>query len=118
MAYEPDWGTFAVGSGDRQVIRIIAEQWCDSFKSGWAGRQLRRLFLDAGLMDIQVFPSTLAITDLLMAEKVFDLSGSARRAADLLLLSRSEADGWLKEDDLAGNFFCSYTGFMACGRKP
>jgi hypothetical protein len=39
----------------------------------------------------------------------------------LSLVSRSEALGWLKvlrEDFLRGKFFCSYTGFMAYGRKP
>jgi len=52
---------------------------------------------------------------------VFDLSKNAERAMGLGLVSRSEALGWisgLREDNLRGRFFCSYTGFMACGRKP
>jgi len=60
------------------------------------------------------------VTDIGLAERVFDLSRNANRAADLGLVSRSEAKGWLdelREDDIRGAFFCSYTGFMAAGRK-
>jgi ubiquinone/menaquinone biosynthesis C-methylase UbiE len=120
VAYEPDWGTFAIGSMDRRVTREVTDLWCNSFRSGWIGRYLFRHFRDIGLEDIQVYPSTLVITDLDLAEKVFDLSGSAERAIESSRVSRSEAEGWLKElgeDDLKGRFFCSYTGFLAYGRK-
>jgi ubiquinone/menaquinone biosynthesis C-methylase UbiE len=120
VAYEPDWGTFVIGSGDRQVTRKLEDFWCDNFKSGWIGRYLYKHFQKLGLVDIQICPSTLLLTDLSLAEKVFDLSKNVERARSLGLLSMSEAIAWLKElreDDLGGVFFCSYTGFMAVGRK-
>lgn len=121
VAYEPDWGTFTIGSRDRQVTRKILDHWCDNFRSGWIGRYLYGHFRAMGLEEVQVYPSTLVITDLNLAEKVFDLSRNAENATGSGLLSRSEANGWLKElreDNHGGRFFCSYTGFMAYGRKP
>ncbi|MGB5100219.1 MAG: methyltransferase domain-containing protein, partial [Methanothrix sp.] len=107
VAYEPDWGTFAIGSGDRQVTRKLEDFWCDNFKSGWIGRCLYKHFQRLELVDIQICPSTLSITDLNLAETVFDLSKNVERAVGLGLLSTSEATAWLKElreDDLGGVF--------------
>jgi len=120
VAYEPDWGTFTIASRNRQVTRKLVDNWCDNFKSGWIGRDLYEHFRRLDLVDIQIIPSTLVVTDIGLAERVFDLSRNANRAVDLGLVSRSEAKGWLdelREDDIRGVFFCSYTGFMAAGRK-
>lgn len=121
LAYEPDWGTFTIGSADRQITRKIADFWCDTFKSGWIGRYLFGYLREIGLEDVQVCPSTLVITKLDLAEKVFDIFKNAEKAMHQGLVSRSEVSGWLgelQEDDRKGRFFCSYTGFLAWGRKP
>jgi ubiquinone/menaquinone biosynthesis C-methylase UbiE len=120
VAYEPDWGTFTIGSVDRQVTRKITNFWCDTFKNGWIGRYLYGRFMAMGLVEVQVYPSTLVITDLDLAEKVFDLFKNAEKAMNFGLVSSSEVAAWLKElreDNLQGRFFCSYTGFMVCGSK-
>jgi ubiquinone/menaquinone biosynthesis C-methylase UbiE len=121
LAYEPDWGTFTIGSADRQITRKITEFWCDTFKSGWIGRYLYRYLQEIGLEDVQVYPSTLVITKLDLAEKVFDIFNNTEKAVNQGQVSRSEVSAWLKElkeDSLKGSLFCSYTGFMAWGRKP
>lgn len=121
LAYEPDWGTFTIGSSDRRITRKIADFWCDSFKSGWIGRYLYGYLKEVGLDDVNVYPSTLVITDLALAEKVFDIFNNAEKAVNQGLVSGPEALGWrkeLREDDRKGRFCCSYTGFMAWGRKP
>ncbi len=121
LAYEPDWGTFTIRSTNRKTTRKIADFWCDSFKSGWIGRYLSGYLRDMGLYEVQVYPSTLVITELGLAEKVFDIFKNAEKAVNQGLLSDSEALAWrkeLQEDDRRGRFFCSYTGFLACGRKP
>lgn len=121
LAYEPDWGTFTIGSADRKITRKIADFWCDTFKSGWIGRYLYGHLQEMGLEDVQVYPSTLVITELDLAEKVFDIFKNAEKAVNQGLVSGSEALGWLKglrKSSLKGGFFCSYTGFMAWGRKP
>ncbi|MDD1761974.1 MAG: methyltransferase domain-containing protein [Methanothrix sp.] len=120
VAYEPDWGTFTFDSGNRQITRKLVDFWCDNFKSGWIGRDLYRHFRMLDLADIQIIPSTLMITDLGLAETIFDLSRNADRAVDSGLISRSETEKWLRElksDDIRRTFFCSYTGFLAAGRK-
>lgn len=121
VAYEPDWGTFTICSRDRQVTRKITNFWCDTFKSGWIGRYLYGHFIAIGLERVLVYPSTLVITDLDLAEKVFDLFKNAEKAMNLGLVSSSEVAVWLKglkEDNLQSRFFCSYTGFIVCGSKP
>ncbi|OPY44902.1 MAG: hypothetical protein A4E47_01269 [Methanosaeta sp. PtaU1.Bin028] len=120
VAYEPDWGTFTIGCCDRKTTRKLTDFWCDSFRSGWIGRLLYKHFRRLELEDIRIFPSTLLVTDLSLAERIFDLSRNAERALDLGLISKQEAEGWLRqlrEDDSSGEFFCSYTGFLAAGRK-
>lgn len=121
LAYEPDWGTFTIGSADRQITRKIAEFWCDTFKSGWIGRYLYRYLQEIGLEDVRISPSTLVITKFDLANKVFDIFKNAEKAMNQGMVSSSEATGWLKElqeDDRKGSLFSSYTGFMAWGRKP
>jgi ubiquinone/menaquinone biosynthesis C-methylase UbiE len=121
LAYEPDWGTFTIGSADRQITRKIADFWCDTFKSGWIGRYLYGYLREVGLDDVQVHPSTLVITDLALAEKVFDIFNNAEKAVNQGQVSGPEVSAWLgglQEDDREGRFFCSYTGFLAWGRKP
>ncbi|MDQ1282394.1 MAG: methyltransferase 11 protein [Euryarchaeota archaeon] len=120
VAYEPDWGTFTIGSRDRRITRKLVDNWCDNFRNGWIGRYLYEHFRSLDLADIQMIPSTLMVTDLGLAETIFDLSRNANRAVDLGSVSMSEAKGWLdelREDDIRGAFFCTYTGFMATGRK-
>lgn len=121
VAYEPDWGTFTIGSRNRQVTRKMVDLWCDTFRSGWIGRYLYDHFMKLELDDILICPSTLVVTDFDIAERVFDLSKNTERALDLGLVSSSEAEEWLRElmdDNSRGAFFCSYTGFMVAGRKP
>jgi len=121
VAYEPDWGTFTIGSRNRKVTRKMVDLWCDTFRSGWIGRYLYDHFMKLELDDILICPSTLVVTDFDIAERVFDLSKNTERALDLGLVSSSEAEEWLRElmdDNSRGAFFCSYTGFMVAGRKP
>lgn len=120
VAYEPDWGTFTISSRDKLIARKLADFWCDNFKSGWIGRNIYKHFVILGLEDIQIIPSTLVVTDLVLAEKIFDLSRNANRASDFGLISKSDAYRWirgLQDDHIKGTFFCSYTGFMAAGKK-
>ena len=120
VAYEPDWGTFTIGSKNRQTTRKFADLWCDTFRSGWIGRYLYEHFRRLKLESVQICPSTLVVTDLSLAERIFDLSKNVERAIGLGLVSSTDAEGWLRglrEDNFRGAFFCSYTGFIVVGRK-
>ncbi|MBO0880110.1 MAG: methyltransferase domain-containing protein [Mycobacterium sp.] len=52
VAFDSDWETLLVDAGDRALTRIILNAWCDRFPSGWIGRRLVSLFLEAGLGDV------------------------------------------------------------------
>jgi SAM-dependent methyltransferase len=69
---EPDWGTLVIDSVDREVTRRFCHYLCDTVvRNGWIGRQLRGLFLEAGLEDIVVFTGTLSLTSYQMADRLW-----------------------------------------------
>jgi ubiquinone/menaquinone biosynthesis C-methylase UbiE len=120
VVYEPDWGTFIISSGKREVSRTMIQLFGDTFPSGWIGRQLPGLFRKERLRNIQVEPQTFFTCDLPLASQVFDLANNARRAVEMGCVLQSQAVEWLEELERArrqGCFFCSYTGFLVCGEK-
>jgi ubiquinone/menaquinone biosynthesis C-methylase UbiE len=54
--FDFDWDTFIVDSPHRETTRRIVSSFSDSMRSGWIGRQLRRMFLDKGMIEIAVVP--------------------------------------------------------------
>lgn len=120
VAMEPDWETFTVNSENRTLSRQLLNFWCDSFSSGWVGRNLSKYFHRANLTDIYVSPETLTITQLDLANQVFDLFQTASRAQQVGLVTQPEAQDWLnelKQLDQSQEFFCSFTGFIVSGKK-
>lgn len=120
VVYDADWDTLAVDVPDRALTRKVVHFLCDSSGSRWIGRQLRGLFLQAGLAEVGVFPSSLMFTDYPQADAVFKLQETAARAQAAGVLSSAEARGWLgdlEEAQHAGRFFATVTGFCASGRK-
>ena len=64
VAYDNDWETLTVDSADRKLTRTVLNAWCDRFPSGWIGRRLVPLFLQAGLRDVVTHPKTLVLREL------------------------------------------------------
>jgi ubiquinone/menaquinone biosynthesis C-methylase UbiE len=121
LAFDADWETFTFSFRNREKARRVAHLLCDTWPSGWIGRYLYGYFKACGLIDIEVHPQTLVITELEVADKVFDLYWSINRAREIHLISSAEATELFEElrgCDEAGTFFCSYTGFMVVGQKP
>lgn len=120
VVYEPDWGTFIISPGQKEICRTMTQLFGDTFQSGWIGRQLPGFFRDEGLEKIQVEAGTFFTEDLDLAIRVFDLVNNAHRAKSLGYVSESQAKGWLedlREADKQGRFFCSLTGFLVTGEK-
>lgn len=120
VAVDPDWGTFTVDSEQRSLTRQLVNLWCDSFPSGWIGRQLFRYFHQAGLTDLQVNTETIVLTQFELANQVLDLVQTARKAEASGLASSSAIQDWLNElqqFDQTKNFFCSFTLFIVSGKK-
>ena len=121
VAYDNDWETLTVDCLDRELTRTVLNAWCDRFPSGWIGRRLVPLFLQAGLRDVVTYPKTLVLRELGVADRIFSLFSTAERLAEARLISRSDADRWsdaLRTADAEGRFFTSYTGFLVSGIRP
>jgi ubiquinone/menaquinone biosynthesis C-methylase UbiE len=120
VAYDNDWETLTVDSADRVMTRTVLNTWCDRFPSGWMGRRLVPLFLQAGLHDVVAYPKTLVLRELAVADRVYSFCSTVERLAEDGLVSRNDADRWsdeLRAADAEGRFFTSYTGFLVTGRR-
>ena len=118
LAAEPDWGTVVVDGGDAQVSAAVAAAGMSRVRSPAAGRSLRRLFLDAGLSQVEALARTLVITDRGRAEMLLGLRDSADRAV-AGGLDPGRAAGWLATVDAAGaqgRFTAAITSFLVHGR--
>jgi ubiquinone/menaquinone biosynthesis C-methylase UbiE len=121
VAFDNDWETLTVDSADRAVTRTILNAWCDRFPSGWIGRQMVALFLEAGLDEVEAHPKTLVSDDLDVADRVFSFFATADGLVSAGTVSRDDAERWkseLRSADAAGRFFTSYTGFLVSGTRP
>jgi ubiquinone/menaquinone biosynthesis C-methylase UbiE len=120
VAYDNDWETLTVDGVDRELTRAVLNAWCDRFPSGWIGRRLVPLFLQAGLRDVVTYPKTLVLRELGVADQIFSLLSTAERLAKTGVISRSDADHWsdaLRTADAEQRFFTSYTGFLVSGTR-
>lgn len=121
VAYDNDWETLTVDSPDRALTRTVLNAWCDRFPSGWIGRQMVRLFLQAGLRNVDAFPRTLVLRDLAIADRLYCFFATVERLAEAGAIGRDDADRWsdgLSKAGDQGDFFCSYTGFLVRGIRP
>ena len=97
VAFDNDWETLTVDSADRALTRAILNAWCDRFPSGWIGRRLVPLFLQAGLADVVTYPKTLVLRELDVADRVFSFSSTANGLVATETIRRDDADRWLEE---------------------
>jgi ubiquinone/menaquinone biosynthesis C-methylase UbiE len=119
-AAEPDWQTLVVDTSDRALTRRILDARCDRARNGWIGRQLAALFRDAQLADVGISAETVIVTDLALADALFELRASARDAAMARIISDDEAQRFvadLERAAAAGRFFAATTGFVAVGTR-
>jgi hypothetical protein len=120
VVVEPDWDTLIIDGANQCVTRRITEVRSDAMRHGSIGRQLPRLFRDAGLRDLQVMPFTGVIPSLAMANQLFDLQVFAERSRVLGLVSTYELERWradLEASENGGRFFAALTGFLVAGSK-
>ena len=120
IAAEQDWETFVIDGGSNRVTRSVLNHIADSIPRGWIGRQLSSLFLDAGLEDVNVAPSTLTFNDFQLIDDWF-VAPAAESAASAGKISKDEAVAWLADlraRNQAGRFFAAMTLFNVTGRKP
>jgi ubiquinone/menaquinone biosynthesis C-methylase UbiE len=120
LAYDNDWGTFSLSSDLREVTTIIQTRWAHAITNPWIGRDLPRHFCDAGLRDVIIEPSVSMITDLAVADRVYNLSETLRRAVQDGDISSSMGAAWRAEQaslNRSGGFLCSLTAYTVVGTK-
>lgn len=117
-AVEFDVGTELIDHPDRATTKLILGSREDEALQGWIGRQLPRLFRQAGLTDVSVTPSVI-LADLTLARMLF------RRPADRLLgqgiLTDVVARQWwagLEQQAADGQFVAGACAFLVAGTRP
>jgi SAM-dependent methyltransferase len=121
VAVEPDLEVVLLDSGMVDVTRKLLTLHAAGYANPWAGRQLRRLMLEVGLIDVHVVVEPMEIPDLARAETTLRLLSLARSAVGKGILTSSEAARWeedLRARDDRGLFACYAFMFVADGRAP
>jgi ubiquinone/menaquinone biosynthesis C-methylase UbiE len=115
--FDFDWETQFVDSPYQETTRLITRSFCDSFKNGWIGRRLPRLFKQHAMNHVSVTPRTIMIPypflELL-------LGGHVARAQQTGMLGAAEAVRWwtqLREAHQAGTFVSGFTALIVAGVK-
>lgn len=118
---DPDWQTLLIDSIDQEEITsVITEQQNYSILNDKIGRNLRRLFKEGGLIDVEVTPHPLIFTDFSIADALLTLTRAAKEAAISKKITENQAEMWLqgvKQSSEQGTFFSSLTLFSVCGVK-
>lgn len=120
VAYEPDWGTTVIDAPDPELTRRITVFLEQSVQSGRVGRQLRRLFQDAGLERVFVDADVWTITDFELAARLLRLEDALNSACDLGAITQAEVRdflAWGKDANRRGRFLGSLTFFYGVGIK-
>ena len=121
LAYDNDWGTFTINAKPENVTQIIEGLWQDSITNRWIGRNLKRLFVDAGLNEVRIEPSVSVMTEFETADQVYNIIQTMDKAVAMGLITPSIAESWLadvKELSHVGIFLCTLTTFTVTGIKP
>lgn len=114
---EIDEGSFVLDHPDQPLTRTILGAYSDSMACGWAGRQLPRLFRQAGLTGVSVDP----VVVLGPLEMVRALLGPAvSRLRDQGELTAEQAGGWwaeLTRQAAEGDFLGGAMAFVVTGTR-
>ena len=115
--FDFDWETQIVDSPLVQTTRLITRSFCDSFKNGWIGRRLPRLFKQHAMRNISMTPQTIFISypflELL-------LGGHLTRAQQAAAVSSADVERWwthLRQAHDAGTFLYGVTALIVAGTK-
>jgi len=115
--FDFDWETFVIDSPHRATTRRVVASFSDSMRSGWIGRQLRRMFLDAGMTEVAVACHQVFIRFEFLGLLI---GGHLTHAQQAGTLDPAEVKRWwddLRDADAAGRFLAGFTAFIVSGKK-
>ena len=121
LAYDNDWETFTVSGPDRETSGVIERLWTNSFMNPRIGRDLEWLCAEAGIVGIRAIPSVSVIAEFEVADRVYNLGQTARRAVEQGLITGERGEAWLADlqsRSRSGSFLCFLTAVTVVGRKP
>lgn len=115
LSVDQDGDTWVIDHPDRELTRRIVRFNSDQrYADSWRGRQLRRLFLEAGLVHVEVHCWVHIDTDASsylfgMAERL------ALAASEAGVVDKEEAIRWIHDLAAQGNFFSSMNYYAGVG---
>jgi len=118
---ESDLEAAAVDASDAATTRVLLAALANQQASGRIGRQVRAMFVDAGLDEVGLRLFPIHTTSLAEWNSRVGAEAALDRCVTLGQLSASAAAAWireLRERDAAGRFLATGTFFMVSGTKP
>jgi ubiquinone/menaquinone biosynthesis C-methylase UbiE len=119
VAFDFDSDATVIDAPDPTLVRRIREILDAAVPNCWMGRQLPRLFRQAGLDDISVVPQVVMIPSLESYRRL--VQGSLDAAVRSGVLATGDLDRWwtdLARAELEGGIFVANLGFVVHGRRP
>ncbi len=117
VAADADMDLTVIELPDRALVRKMIHAACDQMQQGWIGRQMPRLFRQAGLSDIKVEGRMMQL-DYAFFQMVF--GGILQRAQAAGAVSEEELTRFwnaLEQAEQEQGFFAGACGFVVSGRK-
>lgn len=113
-----DQGSTLLDHPDRATTRIVLQALTDGFAAGWVGRQVRRLLLQAGVVDVTVERTTMDLHPAFLFQLLLPVVRRLR--ADDVVDAATLERWWTDLDELAaaGLFGACITWFLAAGSVP
>jgi len=118
-SFEHDWGTLVIDSGEQGTAQKIASLHCDSIRTGHVGRQVPRLFKEAGLSEVAVTGIPFVMDSLPLLEDCV-LQPVGRKAVEKGIIHEDEFRSLLEDLRLEaskGRTLWSFLVFRVVGRK-
>ena len=120
VALDADWGTWSMDSIDVVLERKLARFFAEQLRpNGYAGRQLRRLFMRQGLVEITV--EVIPIHVLQSTQAPLGGEWVHRAAVEAGIITQAEQEQWrasVEQADANNEFFATTSMIMIAGRKP
>ena len=117
VIFDFDSAGLVVDAPDPVLTRRIGRLLGDAVPHGWIGRQLVRLFKEAGLLDVAAFPQT---SFLPFSVYKIVAGGTLEEAVQAGDISSTDVARWwadLEQVNQEDNFFAAFLGFIVSGRK-
>jgi ubiquinone/menaquinone biosynthesis C-methylase UbiE len=122
VVFDTDHETVVIDSTEPEIEkRLMRFRFDTMYTNPGSGRQLYRLFREAGLRDVTVEPRAMASLDLGFARVAGSTDKLATQALAAGVVTAEELGRFnaaLEQAAANGTFFCSWTMMLAAGTKP